>query len=119
MGTGPDSAALDRPREWLAMPGGRIRPVVSVPGEDDIDELLAYDAWLARLRPVCRCGQPRLGSGRTCGSAECVAALRAAPGEPSRLAVFQVALCFQVDPAEGGEGFRVRGVPQLAVGGLE
>jgi hypothetical protein len=76
MGTVPDGAAFDKPREWLAMPGGRIRPVVSVPGEGGIDELLAYDAWLARLRPVCRCGRPRLGSGRSCGSAECVAALR-------------------------------------------
>jgi hypothetical protein len=76
MGTGPGDAAFDKPREWLAMPGGRIRPVVSVPG-DGTDELLAYEAWLARLRPVCHCGQPRLGSGRTCGSAECVAALNA------------------------------------------
>ena len=33
-------------------------------------------AWLTRLRPACRCGRPRLGSGRTCGSAECVAGLR-------------------------------------------
>jgi len=38
--------------------------------------LLAYAAWLARLRPACLCGRPRLGSGRTCGSAECVAGLR-------------------------------------------
>ena len=59
---------------WL--PGGRIRPVVSVPGPGGIAELLAYSAWLARLRPACRCGRPRLGSGRTCGSAECVAQLR-------------------------------------------
>jgi hypothetical protein len=46
--------------------------VVSVPTDDGVDELLAYDAWLARLRPTCFCGRPRLGSGRTCGSAECV-----------------------------------------------
>ena len=58
------------------MPGGRIRPVVSVPGKDGIAELLAYAAWQARLHPVCECGQPRLGSGRTCGSAVCVAGLR-------------------------------------------
>jgi hypothetical protein len=32
------------------------------------------------LRPTCRCGQPRLGSGRTCGSAECIAELRAEAG---------------------------------------
>jgi hypothetical protein len=68
--------AEGKPREWLALPGGGIRPVVSVPGNGDILELLAYAAWLSRLRPTCRCGQPRLGSGRTCGSADCVADLR-------------------------------------------
>ena len=76
MGFVPDDPAADRPREWLALPGGRIRPVVSVPGPGGIAELLAYAAWLARLRPTCRCGRPRLGSGRTCGSEECVAGLR-------------------------------------------
>jgi hypothetical protein len=76
MGGVPGDPAADRPREWLALPGGRIRPVVSVPGPGGTAELLAYAAWLARLRPVCRCGRPRLGSGRTCGSAECVAGLR-------------------------------------------
>jgi hypothetical protein len=50
--------------------------VVSVPGHSGPAELLAYAAWLARLQPACRCGRPRLGSGRTCGSAECVAQLR-------------------------------------------
>ena len=72
----PGDPAEERPREWLALPGGGIRPVVSVPGPGGIAELLAYAAWLARLRPVCPCGRPRLGSGRTCGSAECVAGLR-------------------------------------------
>jgi hypothetical protein len=76
MGSKSDDLAAERPREWLALPGGGIRPVVSVPGEDGIAELLAYAAWLARLHPVCHCGRPRLGSGRTCGSAECVAELR-------------------------------------------
>ena len=76
MGSVPEDPAMDRPREWLALPGGGIRPVVSVPGSGGIAELLAYGAWLARLRPACRCGKPRLGSGRTCGSAECVAELR-------------------------------------------
>ena len=76
MGSVPDDPVTGRPREWLALPGGRIRPVVSVPGPGGIAELLAYGAWLARLRPACRCGRPRLGSGRTCGSAECVADLR-------------------------------------------
>jgi hypothetical protein len=59
--------------------------VVSVPGHSGPAELLAYAAWLARLQPACRCGRPRLGSGRTCGSAECVAQLRVreagTPGE--------------------------------------
>ncbi len=72
----PADPAEGRPREWLALPGGGIRPVVSVPGSGGIAELLAYAAWLGRLRPTCGCGQPRLGSGRTCGSADCVAALR-------------------------------------------
>jgi hypothetical protein len=71
----PDGDSVARPREWLAMPGGRIRPVVSVPGKDGDTELLPYDVWLGRLRPTCRCGKPRLGSGRTCGAAECIAAL--------------------------------------------
>jgi len=72
----PGDAATERSREWLALPGGGIRPVVSVPGPGGVTELLAYGAWLARLRPTCRCGRPRLGSGRTCGGAECVAGLR-------------------------------------------
>jgi hypothetical protein len=71
-------AAEDRPREWLALPGGRIRPVVSVPGEDGAIELMAHAAWLARPKNPCSCGRPRLGSGRTCGDQECVARLRAA-----------------------------------------
>jgi hypothetical protein len=71
----PGSAAAERPREWLALPGGGIRRVVSVPGSGGTVELIAHAAWQARLVSACRCGQPRLGSGRTCGSAECVAAL--------------------------------------------
>jgi hypothetical protein len=76
MDSAPGDPAADRPREWLALPGGGIRPVVSVPGSGGTAELLAYAAWLARLQPACRCGRPRLGSGRTCGSAQCVARLR-------------------------------------------
>jgi hypothetical protein len=76
MGPRPDGNAADKPREWLALPGGRIRRVVSVPGHGHTAELLAYAAWLTRLLPTCRCGRPRLGSGRTCGGAECVARLR-------------------------------------------
>jgi hypothetical protein len=69
----PDTS--DRPREWLALPGGRIRPVISVPGDNGETELMAYSAWLARPIRPCACGRPRLGSGRTCGSVECVARL--------------------------------------------
>jgi hypothetical protein len=69
-------AADDRPREWLALPGGRIRPVVSIPGDDGATELLAHAAWLARPKRPCRCGRPCQGSGRSCGSVECVARLR-------------------------------------------
>jgi hypothetical protein len=72
----PGSAAAEKPREWLALPGGGIRRVVSVPGGGGTVELIAHAAWQARLVSACRCGRPRLGSGRTCGSAECVARLR-------------------------------------------
>lgn len=76
MSSEPGGGAPGKPREWLALAGGGIRPVVSVPGNGGTDELLAYGAWLARERRACRCGRPRLGSGRTCGSAPCVAKLR-------------------------------------------
>lgn len=75
----PDGTAEDRPQEWLALPGGRVRPVVSLHGDDGGVELLPYSVWLERQRPICRCGSPRLGSGRTCGRAECIAALGGAP----------------------------------------
>jgi hypothetical protein len=71
-----DGPAPQRPREWLALPGGGIRQVISYPVEDGPAELLSHAAWLARLRPTCACGRPRLGSGRTCGGVECVARLR-------------------------------------------
>jgi hypothetical protein len=88
MGSVPRRPAADEPREWLALPGGRIRPVVSVAGDEGVIELLAHAAWLARQKPTCQCGQPRLGSGRTCGSVECVARLRehgpgSKPDEPA------------------------------------
>lgn len=72
-----EGTGADRPREWLALPGGGIRPVVSVWGTCGVAELVAYAVWLGRLRAACRCGRPRLGSGRTCGDAACVALLRA------------------------------------------
>jgi hypothetical protein len=68
--------APQRPREWLALPGGGIRLVISFPVEDGPAELLTHAAWLSRLRPTCACGRPRLGSGVTCGGIECVARLR-------------------------------------------
>lgn len=82
----PGSASAEMPREWLALPGGRIRRVVSVPGSGGTAELIAHAAWQARPVSPCRCGRPRLGSGRTCGSAECVAWLRGheAGAAPSR-----------------------------------
>src|ERR1700754_1092084 len=80
MGSEPVGPLTEKPREWLAMPGGRIRPVVSVPTEDGADELLAYDAWLARLRPTCHCGRPRLGSGRAWGRAAGVKEADRRPG---------------------------------------
>jgi hypothetical protein len=82
MGSMPDDPVPDRPREWLALPGGRVRPVVSLHGADGDAELLPYAAWLARQRPVCECGSPRLGSGRTCGSIECIAGLAAGVSQP-------------------------------------
>jgi hypothetical protein len=86
MGTRVGGPVEARPREWLAMPGGRIRQVVSVPAEDSAieagtaeagtAELVSPAVWLARLAPTCSCGRPCLGSGRTCGTAECVRRLR-------------------------------------------
>jgi hypothetical protein len=76
MDPAPRSAAPQRPREWLALPGGRVRQVVSALADDGTAELLTPAAWQARLMPLCQCGRPRLGSGRTCGGAECVAQLR-------------------------------------------
>lgn len=101
MGTLPGNPVDARAREWLAMPGGRIRQVVSVPAEGSPAEasqaegspaeagqadrnlsdaspaeLVPPAVWLARLAPACSCGRPCLGSGRTCGAAECIRRLR-------------------------------------------
>jgi len=76
----PGGDSVARPREWLAMPGGRIRPVVSVPGKDGDTELLPYDAWLARLRPTCRCGKAAAGLGPDLRGRECIAALTSQQG---------------------------------------
>src|ERR1700754_4596720 len=45
MGSVADDPATDRPREWLALPGGGIRPGGSVSGPRGIAELLADGAW--------------------------------------------------------------------------
>jgi hypothetical protein len=76
MGLTPGNSGGLGPQEWLALPGGGIRPVVSVPGPDGTAELIAHAVWLASQRPACSCGRPLLGSGRTCGGAQCVARLR-------------------------------------------
>jgi hypothetical protein len=40
MGRAPGGAGTERPSEWLALPGGRVRPVVSLASEDGEVELL-------------------------------------------------------------------------------
>jgi hypothetical protein len=57
-----------RPAEWLLMPNGRIRRVVTVGSE-----LVAYDAWLRAQVRKCACGAPAIRE--TCGSPACVAGL--------------------------------------------
>ncbi|HUZ26120.1 MAG TPA: hypothetical protein VMV07_20390 [Streptosporangiaceae bacterium] len=83
MGSAPGSPGWVRPREWLALRGGGIRPVISVPADDGTVELLTHAAWLARLAPACRCGRPCLGSGRTCGSAKCIVRLSESDAGPA------------------------------------
>jgi hypothetical protein len=60
-----------RPAEWLLLPGGGIRRVVTVG-----TELVPYDAWLRAQVRKCACGAPAIRE--TCGSPECVAGLWAA-----------------------------------------
>ena len=52
MGSVPEDPATDRPREWLALPGGGIRPVVSVPGPGGIAELARFAASLGNVERV-------------------------------------------------------------------
>lgn len=60
-----------RPVEWLLMPDGRIRRVVTVG-----TELVLYDAWQRSRIRKCACGAPAIRE--TCGSAACIARLWAA-----------------------------------------
>jgi hypothetical protein len=56
--------------EWLVLPDGKIRRVVTVG-----TELRAYPTALERIYApaLCEvCGRTACGGGRTCGSAECV-----------------------------------------------
>src|ERR1700685_2942003 len=84
MGGVPDDPAAGGPREWLALPGGGIRPVVSVPGAGGIAELLAYGAWLARLRPARRWRRASPGFGRAGGGAGRAGARNAWPSSGNR-----------------------------------
>ncbi|MGD0685925.1 MAG: hypothetical protein ABSA03_12510 [Streptosporangiaceae bacterium] len=66
--------------EWLALTHGRVRRVVTIG-----DELVSWPVPLERScpRPPCSCGRPRLGSGQSCGSPECVIRLhRSAASSP-------------------------------------
>ena len=60
-----------RPAEWLLLPGGGIRRVVTMG-----TELVPYDAWLRAQVRKCACGAPAIRV--TCGAPACVAGLWAA-----------------------------------------
>jgi hypothetical protein len=57
-----------RPAEWLLLPSGGIRRVVTMG-----TELVPYDAWLRAQTRKCACGAPAIRE--TCGSPACVAGL--------------------------------------------
>jgi hypothetical protein len=61
------------PREWLALPDGTIRRVVTVGCE-----LLPPDAAARAVAPKCACGEPRRARDQSCGAAACVERLWAA-----------------------------------------
>lgn len=63
-------------REYVALRGGALKRVYSVELDDGSVVLDNHEAWLARRAARCSCGRVCLGSGRTCGSAECVDRLR-------------------------------------------
>lgn len=64
------------PREYVALPGGALRRVYSVELDDGQVVLGDHETWLASRAARCSCGRVCLGSGRTCGGAECVERLR-------------------------------------------
>ena len=53
--------------EWLALPDGTVRRVVTVGSE-----LLPPDAAARAVAPKCACGEPRRARAQSCGAAECV-----------------------------------------------
>jgi hypothetical protein len=57
-------------QEWLALPDGSVRPVVTVGSE-----LLPPDAAARAVAPKCACGEPRRARAQSCGAPECVARL--------------------------------------------
>jgi hypothetical protein len=63
-------------REYVALRGGVLKRVYSVELDDGQVVLSDHESWLAARAARCSCGRVCLGSGRTCGSAECVARLR-------------------------------------------
>ena len=79
-GTTPEtSATSDVPAgvqaEWLALPDGTVRRVVTVGSE-----LLPPDAAARAVAPKCACGEPRRARAQSCGAAECVERLWAGLG---------------------------------------
>jgi hypothetical protein len=67
--------------EWLVLPDGKIRRVVTVG-----TELRTYPTRLDRIYApaLCEvCGRTACGGGRTCGSAECVDRVWSLPRLPS------------------------------------
>lgn len=63
--------------EYIALRGGAIRRVYSIEQDDGTVSLGDYRAWLTSRAARCSCGKVCRGSGRTCGSAECIARLTA------------------------------------------
>ncbi len=60
------------PREYVALPGGGIRQVYSIERTDGTVALGDYRAWVASRAARCACGAVCRGSGRTCGTPECI-----------------------------------------------
>jgi len=63
------------PREYIALPGGALRRVYSLPTADGGLALGDHNAWLASRAARCSCGAVCRGSGRTCGDPECISRL--------------------------------------------